>query len=194
MQQSAQQTPQKLAGIRYPAAGLSKFFFRMPVVLWRMGLGRVLPRNFLVLTTSGRKSGIPRHTMVEHWEIDGDFYFTSSWGKQAQWYKNLMADSIVTIQTARHGTVTGKAARVQEDDILARFYTHAADTSPFWKPYLDSLDIDYTLEDFLAKKARISVIRVQPVEAVGPAPLRADLAGVWPLVGLGLLWLLRARR
>lgn len=192
--QSTQQTPPPLAGIRYPTAGLSKLFFRTPVVLWRMGLGRLLPRNFLVLTTSGRKSGIPRHTMVEHWELDDDYYFTSGWGKNAQWYKNLLADPIVTIQTTHHGAVTAEAALVQDDALLTRFYNHAAGTSPFWKPYLDSVGIDYSLDDFLAKKDRVTVVRAQPVEAIGPSPLRTDLVGVWVLAGLALLWLLGNRR
>ncbi len=191
MQPSTQETSQTLLGMRYPAAGLKKFLFRLPLGLWRVGLGWLLPRNLLVLTTSGRKSGEPRHTMVEHWEIDGDYYIVSGWGKQAQWLKNLQADPIVTVQTVRHGAVTGKAERVLEDERLARFYKHAAGSSPVWKPYLDSLGIDDTLQDVIAKKERLSLVCIQPVDQIGPAALPVNRAGVWFLVGLGLLWQLR---
>jgi len=49
----------------YPQSAWRKLFMKMPLYYWRMGLGPILKRWFLVLTTAGRKSGQPRHTMLE---------------------------------------------------------------------------------------------------------------------------------
>jgi deazaflavin-dependent oxidoreductase (nitroreductase family) len=45
----------------------------------------------LLLTTKGRKSGLPRVTPVQYEQIDGAYYIGSARGDQADWYKNILA-------------------------------------------------------------------------------------------------------
>ena len=74
-----------------------------PVVvgLYRSGLLPLLGvgRSVMLLTTRGRKSGKKRITPIGYFYIDGVIHIFSAWGKQAQWYKNLIANpNQVTIQ------------------------------------------------------------------------------------------------
>ena len=58
--------------------------------------------------------------------------------------------------------------------------------------FLDSLGIDPTPEDILAKKERIYYLRFDPTTEPTPPPLPADLVWLWP-VGLAvvlIIWLL----
>lgn len=84
--------------IPYPR-GLLKWILFLPLVLYRIGLGWLLaPTPLLVLTTKGRKSGLPRHVVLEARTHGSKIYTVSGWGNRPHWVKNLQADPIVTIQ------------------------------------------------------------------------------------------------
>jgi deazaflavin-dependent oxidoreductase (nitroreductase family) len=63
---------------------------------YRRGLGPT--RMVLLLTTTGRKSGLPRLTPLQFEEINGDFYIASARGQEADWFKNLQAAPEVQVQ------------------------------------------------------------------------------------------------
>ena len=52
----------------------------------------------LLLTTTGRKSGLPRTTPLQYEEIDGAYTVGSARGAQADWFRNLQADPHVQVQ------------------------------------------------------------------------------------------------
>ena len=82
---------------------------QIPVFIWRWmkTLSRHMVRSYnensrmsrmvLLLTTTGRKSGLPRTTPLQYEEIDGVFYIASARGRQADWFRNLQADPIVRV-------------------------------------------------------------------------------------------------
>lgn len=171
----------------YPRRGWRRMMFRLPIHLWRLGLARLCPANFLLLTTTGRKSGLPRRTMVEYSNLDGRFYLASGWAKRTQWYRNIRADPLVTLQTAKEGAVSGRAAVVTDDDEIAKLYVHMRGKSPVWNDYLESWGMEDDVGDFVAKKDRLCILRVDPVNAPTPRPLEADLKWVWPVASVALL-------
>lgn len=175
----------ELGWMVYPASEWRKLMFKMPLIWWRLGLGRLLSRLFLVLTTRGRKSGLPRHTMLEYSIVDGKTYVVSGWGTRAGWYKNIQADPHVTIQTI-DGTQSVVARRVIDEEVIARLYAYAQ-RSPLWESYLTSLDIQPTREDFVAKKERLVILTFDPTDEPTPAPLEADLVWLWPVMAGCLL-------
>lgn len=61
-----------------------------------LGIGLVL-----VLTTTGRRSGLPRKTPLQYEEIDGVLYVGSARGTQADWYRNLLANPHVQVQIGK---------------------------------------------------------------------------------------------
>ncbi len=96
-------------GYRYkdvrPPTGLLRLLARLPVHLNRKGLGRVLGRRVLVLTHTGRRSGLPRQVALEVVDLDqqaGHFLVASGYGMRAQWFRNIEATPQVTVDHAGH--------------------------------------------------------------------------------------------
>lgn len=81
---------------------LSKRFLRIikrpPQFLYAVGLGPLYGRIVLLLTTRGRKSGLPRVTPLQYEEIDGTIYVASARGEKADWFRNIVADPRVEIR------------------------------------------------------------------------------------------------
>jgi deazaflavin-dependent oxidoreductase (nitroreductase family) len=165
--------------------------YKTPLIQYRLGLGPLLRlMRLLVLTTRGRKSGQPRHTVLEHTYHNGRVYVSPGWGDRTLWYQNILADPRVTVQ--RGGRTFGAiATRVTGNAQLAGIYC-AARKSPVWKQYLASFGIEDTLNDYLAKKDRLVTLWLDPTPEVPLPPLRADLIWLWPMFGAGVAaWLLK---
>lgn len=81
----------KPAEFRAPPAGIMLF-------LYRSGLAPLLGRLVLLLTTTGRKSGLPRTTPLQYEEIDGAIYVASARGARADWFRNILADRCVRVR------------------------------------------------------------------------------------------------
>ena len=170
----------------YPSGGWRKAMFKAPLYLWRMGLGVLLPRQILVLATTGRKSGLPRHTMVEYSKINGQIYIASGWGKRPQWVKNIEADPVVTVESVNEGVLTGTAHRVTDEDEFRRMW-EPMQRSPIWETWLESWDIEPILEDYLAKRDRMVVFAIDVGAVPAPPTLARDLQWIPLLVGGFLL-------
>ena len=80
-----------------------KWIFKIPVLYYKLGLGWMLDKRFLLLTTTGRKSGKPHSTPLEFvYNLQEDSYRISpGWGGNTDWYKNLRHDPHVTVQVGR---------------------------------------------------------------------------------------------
>jgi deazaflavin-dependent oxidoreductase (nitroreductase family) len=63
---------------------------------YRRGFGPT--RIMLLLTTTGRKSGLPRVTPLQFEEVDGIYYIASARGRDADWFKNIEANPNVHVQ------------------------------------------------------------------------------------------------
>ena len=55
-------------------------------------------RVVMLLTTIGRKSGLPRGTPLQYEEVDGDYYIASARGANADWFKNIVANPNAHVQ------------------------------------------------------------------------------------------------
>lgn len=70
-------------------------------ILYAMGLGPVVGKIILLLTTTGRKSGLPRVTPLQYELIDGKYCLGAARGKQADWVRNIEANPKVQIRVKR---------------------------------------------------------------------------------------------
>jgi deazaflavin-dependent oxidoreductase (nitroreductase family) len=105
-------------------AAAPKFLLRLihwpPRIAYTLGLGPLMGRLVLLLTTTGRRSGKPRVVPLQYEEIDGKYYLGSSRGLEADWVKNILADSKVKVRVkARH--MNGTAEVVTDTDRIADF-------------------------------------------------------------------------
>lgn len=170
----------------YPEGLLGKLVFKTPLLMIRFGLQKLMGERFLVITHIGRKSGQPRHTMTEmHRAENGKLYAPCAYGEKAQWYKNIVADSHVTIQTAKR-TFSAHAQRVTDDNELLMVVSLIIERTPFFSTFLKRLQIDNTPQSILANKDKLYLIRFDGTTDTTPPPLKADLRWVW-LIMLAIL-------
>ena len=66
--------------------------------LYSIGLGFLLGHIILLLTTTGRRTGLPRTTPLQYEEQDGKFYVVSVSGIKSDWYKNIVHDPRVFVR------------------------------------------------------------------------------------------------
>ncbi|RME81456.1 MAG: nitroreductase family deazaflavin-dependent oxidoreductase [Caldilineae bacterium] len=88
-------------GPRRPPRGLQRWLWRAPIWLYRLGLGGLLGRRFLLLTHTGRKTGLPRQAVVEIADYDettNTYTIASGFGRRSDWYRNLQKTPQATIQ------------------------------------------------------------------------------------------------
>ena len=108
---------------------------------YQRGIGPT--RVVLLLTTTGRKSGLPRVTPLQFEEVDGKYYVASARGREADWFKNVLASPKVHVQvrncefdaTAEPVTNPARIAdfielRLRRHPIMIRLIMHLFDGLP----------------------------------------------------------------
>jgi len=163
----------------YPS-GVMKWLYKSPILLYRLGLGFLIGRLFMIMTTIGRKSGQPRHTAIEFHEFEGCPTVMSGWGTRTDWYRNLQANPLATVQTWR-GAQSVRARRITAEDELARVFRWAQ-SNPTMQAMMKVAGFEMTLEQFLAEKERFTFVIFEPADEATPQPLRADLIWIWGLL------------
>jgi deazaflavin-dependent oxidoreductase (nitroreductase family) len=86
-----------------PPRGLARIGFRLPIQLYKIGLGGILGHRFLLLTHVGRKSGKERKNVLEVVRYDPReeaFIVAVGFGKSSDWYQNITANPHVQVQCA----------------------------------------------------------------------------------------------
>jgi deazaflavin-dependent oxidoreductase (nitroreductase family) len=100
-----------------------------PQIAYALGLGPIVGRKILLLTTTGRKTGLPRVTPLQYEEIDGCYYLGSAMGTQSDWYKNLETNPKVTVRVGRK-TIQGIAETTSDLTRVADFLEYRLARSP----------------------------------------------------------------
>jgi len=106
-----------------------RFGLRLPIWLYRTRFGWMLGDRFLLLTHTGRKSGLPRQTVIEvvqHDKTSDTYYVVSGWGEKSDWYRNIRKDPSVVIQTGRR-TFRSTTEFVPEDKAVEIVQAYALD-------------------------------------------------------------------
>lgn len=87
---------------RQRPSGLLRFFLKQPQRLYHGPVAEFMRRRYvMLLTTTGRKSGLPRTNGVSFMPLDGSFIIFSGWGVNSNWYRNLRANPEVVIQVGQ---------------------------------------------------------------------------------------------
>lgn len=159
--------------LRRPRAGrLARLLFRMPVRLYRGPIADVMAsRGVMLLTTRGRKSGLPRTGAVSFMrQADGSVIIFSGWGAGADWYRNLRADPRVFVTVGRRhfaarAELVADPARRQELMREMRATSARRGPPPLIRPILKVLHVfDYDAELDMAVRAGpdLPVIQISP--------------------------------
>jgi deazaflavin-dependent oxidoreductase (nitroreductase family) len=74
--------------------GFTKWMNQMPIWVYRSGLGFLMGSRFLMIEHRGRRSGQLYRTVLEvvgHDPDTNEWFSSSGWGPNADWYRNLQA-------------------------------------------------------------------------------------------------------
>lgn len=79
---------------------ISRLLFRCPLILYRLGLGWLVSRHVLLLTTIGRNSGKQRVTPIGYvTDIPtSTYYLSAGWEGRVNWYRNARAEPKVHVR------------------------------------------------------------------------------------------------
>ena len=75
--------------------------FKLPLLLYRTGLGWLFGHRFMLLTHIGRRSGKVRRTVLAVLSFDpktGEIMAISAWSA-SEWYKNILAAPALQVET-----------------------------------------------------------------------------------------------
>jgi deazaflavin-dependent oxidoreductase (nitroreductase family) len=113
---------------RRPPGPIAGRLARLPRHLYRLGLGRLLGRRFVLIEHTGRRSGLPRQTVVEVLRHDDtSLDVAAAWGTRSDWYRNLRADPQARISTGpvRHQRAEAAVVGTEEAaDVFAGYAEH----------------------------------------------------------------------
>jgi deazaflavin-dependent oxidoreductase (nitroreductase family) len=144
-----------------------KWIFKIPVLYYRLGLGWMLRKRFLLLTTTGRKTGKLRHTPLEFvYDPHLDWYRVSpGWGGNTDWYKNVLHDPQVAVQVgSRKFNAVAESAPPEE---AAQFMQTTSRRHPgmdkVWNRWSDT-PVDGSWESYLHAAHFFPSVRLKPVK------------------------------
>jgi len=115
---------------------LRRWLFRIPLLLHRAGirgLERVLGIDWIVLTTTGRRSGRAHVVMLDvvgHHAAGDVYYVQPAEGRRTDWVRNVAANPVVTAE------VGGRRFQARVDDVMgaegAEVVLHFIRTHPLY--------------------------------------------------------------
>ncbi len=142
---------------------------RIHRLLYAVGLGPVIGKIILLLTTTGRKSGLKRITPLQYEEIDGNYYLGSARGTKSDWYRNILSDRRVEVRV-KGLSFPGIAEPVSDPDRIADFLETRLQRHPFMMGLLmekaHRLSKTPTRQQLLDLAASEAMVIIRPVEVI----------------------------
>lgn len=153
-------------GLRRRPGRLVLVIFRVPLPLFRAGLGWVFGHAFLLLTHRGRASGRPYETALKVLSFDPrtrEAIVFSAW-PDSDWIRNIKASPALQVRIARQRFVSDQ--RFLSDDEATAVVAAYRDDHP-WRIRLLSLLLGWG--DLGSDQAIRRFVRTRPFVALHPA-------------------------
>jgi deazaflavin-dependent oxidoreductase (nitroreductase family) len=99
-------------------------------LLYALGLGPIVGRIILLLTTIGRKTSLKRVTPLQYEEIDGKYYLGAARGQKADWVRNIQSNPQVEVRL-KSLSFLGRAEVVTDPCRIADFIEVRLQRHPF---------------------------------------------------------------
>lgn len=176
-----------------------RIFNRVMVGMWRIGLGPVINGwpaiggQIMVLTHTGRKSGLKRRTPVNYVLVNGELYCAAGFGPGSDWYQNIMMNPQVEVWLP-DSWWAGLAEEVLDSEkrlpLLRKIFKASGAAAPAAEVHIDQM----TDEELARIAEEYRVIRIRRTTArTGPGG-PGDLAWVWQVATVVLTWKLIFRK
>ncbi|HWP44780.1 MAG TPA: nitroreductase family deazaflavin-dependent oxidoreductase [Blastocatellia bacterium] len=149
-----------------PSRGLLRFLFRLPILLYHLGLGWLFGNRFLLLKHTGRKFGLLRETVLEVIRYDRNarvYMVASGWGEKSMWYQNILHNPRVEIESG-DGKMKAIAERVSEERAEEELRDYAR-RHPFAyrhiKKWVLGEEVNEKTEEYKRLARRIPIIEIR---------------------------------
>jgi deazaflavin-dependent oxidoreductase (nitroreductase family) len=177
-----------------------KYFNQFMLLMWRLGLGswlNIYPPiigQIMVLTHTGRKSGLKRQTPVNYATVQGEVYCTAGFGRASDWYRNIKANPNVEVWLP-DGWWAGVAEEITDPEARLPFLRQVLIASGFAAGAFGGIDPRTMTDEALkAETTEYCLLHIRRTEArTGPGG-PGELAWIWPLAAMILLPLALRRR
>ncbi len=169
----------------YPA-GVYRLLLRLPIWLYRFGLGELLNiLGIMVLTTRGRVTGLPRHTAIEYRIHGSKVYVVSAWGQHPNWVRNLLADSTVSLRRGRQGCAAQAHIVEAPGESLRVLHLFRKRAPFFYDPLIARLSGTAHVNNHVLPEIsdQFTIVRFDPQPGEPTlAPVQGDLRWAWLVV------------
>ncbi len=170
------------------------------LTLWRLGLGgwfKIWPEvsgSVMVLTHTGRKTGLERYQPLNYAIVDGDIYFIAAFGGISDWYQNLKAKPDVEVWLP-DGWWSGVAEDISDSPARIKLIREVMIRSGFAAYAAGLQPHKMTDEEIEAGSRKYRLLRIRRTAArTGPGG-PGDLAWIWQVATFTLLgWVFLRRR
>lgn len=164
-------------------------------------LGNPLTGCQLLLTTTGRRSGLPRWTPLGYLVAEGSAWVLAGYGPSTLWFRNLLADPNVELRLPGRMPFAATAEIAEAPEVRARIVPALVRSMPLPGCMIGTNAWTATDERILGLVAWVPLVRLRPRS--GPLVPGPDDPGGWgwtwrqglvALVILAALRMLRRRR
>ncbi len=144
-----------------------KWLFKLPVLQYKLGMGWMIGKQFLLLTTTGRKSGKPRYTALEYiYDKECDSCrVAAGWGGKTDWYRNLLKNPRVRVQVGRRA-FDALAEKASDEDV-AKYMMDVSKLNPrmdrVWNRWSDK-PVDGTFGSYVYAARFFPSVWLRPVK------------------------------
>ncbi|MFI1523830.1 nitroreductase family deazaflavin-dependent oxidoreductase [Kitasatospora cineracea] len=150
-----------------PPTGLRRWALRLPILLFRLHLDRLLGERIALLTHTGRSTGLPRQVALEITGRDpftGAYLLASGFGPASQWYRNVRRTPEVTLRVGgRTLAATARPLTPDESGLAMANYALRHPRTARRLMRLCGLEVDGSGRDYyLAGRDHVPFVAVRP--------------------------------
>lgn len=176
-----------------------KYLNRFMLMMFRLGMGiwfNLWPEvsgRVMVITHTGRKSGLKRRTPVNYALVDGELYCIAGFGSISDWYRNLKIDPQVEVWLPE-GWWSGTVEEVTDQKLRGPLIRQVMIGSGFAARLFGLNPYTLTNEELETITAKYQLMHIKRIAACTGPGGPGDLAWVWQLATFILLPILLVRR
>ena len=154
-------------------------FHRAGLAAW---LGNPLTGWQCLVTTTGRRSGLPRHTPLGYLVADGAAWVLAGYGPSTLWYRNVLDERRVTLLLPGRPPIAALATEATDPSTRARIIPPLARSMALPGAMIGCFPPTSTDERILECVAWVPLVRIAPADG-SPLAAGPDDPG-----GLGWTW------
>ncbi|MDF9816638.1 nitroreductase family deazaflavin-dependent oxidoreductase [Streptomyces sp. SPB162] len=149
---------------------------RLPVHLYRLGLGPLFGKRMLLLIHTGRASGRARNVVIEVVAYDAQQHtwtVASGFGPKAQWYRNLRHTPQATIQVGRcfHAVTAHFLSEEEGGRVMAVYAPKHPRAARLLCSYM-GFETNGSADSYRAAGGHIPFVRLEESMLAGQGPAR----------------------